>query len=95
MSLPKPMLRNIASNYLSRQVQIASVLSVIGGLTYWYGYLVPRRDRINNFYKYYDPEAAAEEILANRRRREPELVEERDKVMAILERRQREREAKN
>lgn len=74
---------------------MGSVLSLFGSLVYWYGYLVPRRDRINNFYKYYDPDAAAEEILANRRRREPELVEERDKVMAILERRQKEREAKN
>ncbi|KAI6661539.1 Cytochrome c oxidase subunit 6C-1 [Oopsacas minuta] len=95
MSIPKPMLRNIASNYLSRHVQIASVLSVVGGMIFWYSYFVPRRDRINNFYKNYDADAAAEEILANRRKREPELAEERDKVMAILQRRQAERESKN
>ena len=94
MSIPKPMMRNICSNYLSRQVQIGSVLSVIGALAFWYGYFAPRRDRINNFHKNYDAEAAAEEIMENRRRREPELAEERDKVMAILKRRQEERDAK-
>ena len=93
MSIPKPMLRNLCANYLSRQTQIGSVLAVVGSLLYWHLYFVPRRDRINNFHKNYDAEAAAEEIMENRRRREPELAEERDKVMAILKRRQEERDA--
>ena len=54
---------------------------------------MPRRRRITTFYDHFDPDAAAEEILANQRKRNPKLAEEHEKVMAILKRRQAEREA--
>lgn len=48
--LTRPNISNVQKKDLFKNIYVSSILGVIGGLAFWYGYAVPWQQRCEDFF---------------------------------------------
>lgn len=60
-----PQLRGLLKRQIGRDIVTAVTLGWIGGMAWWFGVAVPRRQRYMKFYENYDAKAVADSMKAS------------------------------
>ena len=60
-----PQLRGLLRRSIKNDIATAFVLSWLAGAGWWFGLVVPRRQRYEDFYKNYDAKAVAASMKAS------------------------------